>query len=226
MPRTTVSPARRRPAVEIARTVTISATYGAAGSVIAPALADRLGLPFFDRLLRDPATTAERLIERLSEEEGDDAPPGAVATLAHVTAGLGFPIPDTDDLNPREAMRARIEASVTRIAQSGGVILGRGAVVVLAGAPFAFHVRLDGPVERRIRHGMRIEAISEAEARQHQTVADREWSRFGQRVFKRDFSDPRLYHLVLDTTAFDVASAVEVLAVAAAAYWERAPAST
>jgi cytidylate kinase len=202
------------------RTVTISATYGAAGSVIAPALADRLGLPFFDRLLHDPATSAARLLERLSEEERSDTPPGPVASLAHVSSGLGFPIPAADDLNPREALRARIEASVTRIAESGGVILGRGAVVVLAGAPGVFHARLDGPVDRRIRAGMYIEGVPYDVARQHQTVADREWSKFGQRVFKRDFGDARLYHLVLDTTALGVAASIDVLAAGAGAFWE------
>jgi cytidylate kinase len=205
------------------RTVTISATYGAAGSVIGPALADRVGLPFYDRLLHDPATSAERLLERLSEEERVEAPPGPVASLAHVSSGLGFPIPASDDLNPREALRGRIEASVVRIAESGGVILGRGAVVVLTGVPGAFHVRLDGPVDRRVREGMRIEGVTEAVARQHQTAADREWSKFGQRVFKRDFSDPRLYHVVLDTTALGTAASVDVLVEAAQAYWEREP---
>src|SRR5258705_1386802 len=33
-------------------TVTVAATYGAGGSVIAPAVAKRLGLPFIDRLSR------------------------------------------------------------------------------------------------------------------------------------------------------------------------------
>jgi cytidylate kinase len=203
------------------RTLTISATYGAAGSVIGPALAERLGLPFFDRLLRDPATSASLLLERLSEEERVEAPPGPVASLAHVSSGMGFPIPASDDLNPREALRARIEASVVRIAQSGGVILGRGGVVVLTDVPGAFHVRLDGPVERRIEEGMRIEGVSEAVAREHQTAADREWSKFGQRVFKRDFRDVRLYHVVLDTTAFGVPASVDLLAAAARARWER-----
>lgn len=208
----------------MAHTVTISATYGAAGSVIGPALADRLGLPFFDRLLHDPATSAARLLERLSEEERVEAPPGPVASLAHVSSGLGFPIPAPDDLNPREALRTRIEASVTRIAESGGVILGRGGVVVLTGVPGAFHIRLDGPVERRVRAGMRIEGVSEAVARQHQTTADREWSKFGQRVFRRDFSDPRLFHIVLDTTAFETSASVDLLVAAARAHWEHEPA--
>ena len=36
-----------RPAV---RLITVSATYGAGGSVVAPALAQRLGLPFLQRV--------------------------------------------------------------------------------------------------------------------------------------------------------------------------------
>ena len=34
-----------------ARVVTVSATYGSGGSLVAPALASHLGLPFADRLI-------------------------------------------------------------------------------------------------------------------------------------------------------------------------------
>ncbi len=112
----------------------MSATYGAGGSLVAPALAARLDLPFFDRLLHGPDTrTVARVLERLSDEERNQGPPGRVATvLGHVSSGLGLPVPDADDLNPRARIRREVEANITRIArETGGVILGRSAAVVL-----------------------------------------------------------------------------------------------
>src|SRR4029450_7477226 len=53
--------------------VTLSASYGAGGSHVGPRLADRLGVPFIDRVI--PTTVAERLAVPL-----DDA-------LAHDHAG-------------------------------------------------------------------------------------------------------------------------------------------
>src|SRR5262245_50785951 len=53
------------------KVVTVSATYGAGASVIAPKVAERLGLPFFERLIHDPTTaTAASIVERLTAEEG------------------------------------------------------------------------------------------------------------------------------------------------------------
>src|SRR2546430_483019 len=115
------------------RVVTVSASYGAGGSIVAPALAERLELPFYDRLLRGPeAGSAVHIIEQLSEEERELAPSGrAVTSLGYVTGGLGMPVPTADDLNPTDEMRRQIDASVHRIAHTtGGVILGRGGVVV------------------------------------------------------------------------------------------------
>jgi hypothetical protein len=211
--------------VEQSRVLTISATYGAGGSVIAPAAAARLRLPFFDRLLHGPDTRrAEAIMERLSDEERRHAPPGRLAaTLAHLSAGLGIPVPDERDLNPREVLRRSVTASISNIvASGGGVILGRGGAVVLAGQPLAFHVRLDGPPERRLRQGMEIEGADEQAARTHQADADRAWSQFVQRVLDRDPADGRLYQLVLDSTVVPLDTCAEVIAAAAAAYWERA----
>ena len=210
--------------MEQSRVLTISATYGAGGSVVAPAAAARLHLPFFDRLLHGPDTRrAEAIMERLSDEERRHAPPGRLAaTLAHLSAGLGIPVPDERDLNPREVLRRSVTASISNIvASGGGVILGRGGAVVLAGQPFAFHVRLDGPPERRLRQGMEIEGADEQAARAHQADADRAWSQFVQRVLDRDPTDRRLYHLVLDSTVVPLDTCAEVIAAAATAYWER-----
>ena len=41
------------------RLITVSAAYGAGGSVVAPALADRLGLPFLQRVTTSEGHVAE-----------------------------------------------------------------------------------------------------------------------------------------------------------------------
>jgi hypothetical protein len=61
------------------RTITVSATYGAGGSVIAPRLAERVGLRFLDRLVRagiGPERSAERpeCGEGLNDEERAQTP--------------------------------------------------------------------------------------------------------------------------------------------------------
>src|ERR1700733_12269638 len=51
-------------------------------------------------------------------------------------------------------------------ADDAGVILGRGAAVVL-GKDRGFHVRLDGPADLRVAQGAAIQAGGEEEGRRH-----------------------------------------------------------
>jgi cytidylate kinase len=213
--------------VSLDRVMTVSARYGAAGSVIAPKLAERLGLRFFDRLIHAGAANVESIVERLTVEEEQQAPPGPiVAGLARMGAALGLPTPAQDDVDNTRELRRRVEASVVRIATTGGgVILGRAAGVVLADHPMSFNVRLAGPPDRCLAQGMSIEGVPEAVARAHQERADRAWARSVTRLFDRDPADPRLYHLMVDSTVIPIERCVELIADAASAFWERADTS-
>jgi Cytidylate kinase-like family len=210
------------------KVVTVSARYGAAGSVIAPKLAARLGLRFFDRLIHGAGTAnVESIVERLTVEEEQQAPPGPIVTgLTRMGAALGLPTPAQGDVDMGGELRARVEASVAQISRTGGgVILGRAAAVVLAAHPMSFNVRLAGPADRCLAQGMSIEGVSEAVAREHQERADRSWARFVSRLFDRDPTDPRLYHLMVDSTVIPIDACVELIAGAASAFWERAASS-
>jgi cytidylate kinase len=203
-------------------TVTVSATYGAGGSVIAPKLAERLDVPFFDRLIH-PGAKQGNGGERVSEAERDQAPPaGILAGLANLTSVLGLPVSGAD-ADPRRQLKRQVEQSVFEVlGTTGGVILGRAAAVVLTGRPSAFNVRLTGPTDRCLARAMAIEAVPEAEARTRQADTDKAWSKFVMRLFDRDPSDPALYHLVIDATVFSIDQVVEMVATAASAFWSRA----
>ncbi|HRE03287.1 MAG TPA: cytidylate kinase-like family protein [Ilumatobacteraceae bacterium] len=206
-----------------ARIVTVSAAYGAGGSVVAPQLAERLGLPFFNRLIPDDRhNSGDAIRERLTAEERDQAPPGRiVASLSALSSTLGLPVTGIDDMDPRIDLRRRVETSVTRIAtDGGGVILGRAGAVVLAGTRNAFHVRLYGPAEACKVQGAEIEAISLAEAAQHQADSDRAWTRFVNRLFDRNPQDASLYHLLIDSTAIPLTTTIELVSQAAHAFWQ------
>jgi cytidylate kinase len=201
--------------------VTVSASYGAGGSVVAPALAERLGVPFYDRLLHGPEThDPEHIRERLSEEERKQRAPGTVVSnLGHMSSLFGFSTQAAADLDPRLRLRAEVAANVKGIAgrPGGGVILGRSAAAVLGKGATAFHVRLDGPADRRLAQGMAIEGVSVDIARAHQADADRAWTTFTKRVFGRDPTDGELYHLVVDSTVVPLPACVSLITDAAAA---------
>lgn len=208
------------------KVVTISAIYGAGGSVIGPQLAERLGLPFYDRLIHGVGSpTVEGLAERLTNEERNQAPPGRiVAGLSSMSGALGLSVPDVGDLDPLATLRRQVETSVRRVGTgTGGVVLGRAAAIVLADHPTAFHIRLQGPAHRCMAIGMKIEGISAEQAKSFQADTDRTRARFVSRLFDRDAGDARLYHLVIDATALSFSYCVQLIADAAEQFWNATP---
>jgi cytidylate kinase len=197
--------------------ITVSAAYGAGGSVVAPALAGRLGVPFLQRVTTSEGHVAEPgpCDEQLSMEEVKVTPVHGL--LAHFTqampAGPTQSPPSTHHQD--EQLRGHGEAGIHRLlAAGGGVILDRAAAVVL-GKDRGFHVRLDGPAERRVAQGAVVEGISEEHARERLRAADKARTAYVRRLYRCDPADPSLYHLVIDSTAVPLDTVIELILTAA-----------
>jgi cytidylate kinase len=208
------------------RLITVSASYGAGGSVVAPALAKRLGVPFMHRVTTSTGVLAaaggvaagEPCTEQLAREETHFAPAHRLfASLAHaMPAGPTQSPPSARHQD--ESLRRQCEEGIRQLAGTGeGVILGRAAAVAL-GKDRGFHVRLDGPANLRVVQGAAVEAISEDEARRHLKAADRARTDYVRHLYHVDPADSRHYHLVIDSTAIPIDAVVEVILRALSAF--------
>jgi cytidylate kinase len=206
--------------------ITVSATYGAGGSIIAPRLAAEMGLPFVDRLISaDAATSAGSSQEGLVEGEQETTPTGRFLSYFARAATVGVVIGPDPDLADDGDIRSRAEEPLRGLARGGpGVVLGRAGAVVLRDRPRAFHVRLDGPVDRRIAWAAPYENLDTESARRRQSETDRARAAFVKRLYRTDPNDPALYHLAVDPTVIGVDATLEVIKVAAAAFFAYAPA--
>lgn len=198
--------------------VAISASYGAGGSLIGPAVADRLGVPFVDRAI--PLQVAEQLDVPVDDVTAHDEH-AAGTWLERMLRGFigletGAPAPlPADTFSPEDFHRATEEVLSRQAATGSGVILGRGAVVVLAGEPRALRVRLSGPAERRVAQAVRHQGLDRATAEQALRRLDRAHAEYMRQFYGVDVDDPALYHLVLDATAIELEACVEVIVRAA-----------
>jgi Cytidylate kinase-like family len=205
---------------EKARLVTVSASYGAGGSVVGPALADRLGVPFLQRATTTTGRTAEPgpCVERLEQGEADTTPTHrffASLIQAMPTGPTQSPPPAR---HQDENLRRHCEEGIRRLAAAGaGVILGRGGAVVL-GKDRGFHVRLDGPPAARLVQGAAIEGVGAEQARRHMDAADRARTAYVRRLYRADPADPRHYHLIIDSTAIPLDAVTEIILRALASF--------
>jgi cytidylate kinase len=202
--------------------VTISAGYGAGGSIIAPEVARELGVPLLDRAIS--SHVAAELRVSVQEAEGAvirrSGPSRFLAVLAPLAGGV---LGAGTDCAPPEAVpppgdaaffRAQAEVIMRNALTSGVVILGRAGGAAFRDEPGVLRVRLFGPEEARIAQAARIEDVDVATARQRLPEVDRARAQYVRRLYGLGIDDPDLYHLQIDSTAVPFDACVGLIAAA------------
>jgi cytidylate kinase len=203
--------------------VTISAGYGAGGSIIAPEVARQLGLPLLDRAIS--SHVAAQLRVSVQEAEGAvikrSGPGRFLAVLAPLAGGvLGA---GTDCAPPEAAVpppddatffREQAEAIMRKALATGAVILGRAGGAAFRDEPGVVRVRLFGQAEARIAQAARIEDVDVATAGQRLPEVDRARAQYVRRLYGVDIDDPDLYHLQIDSTVVPLGACVSLIATA------------
>jgi cytidylate kinase len=200
--------------------VTISAGYGAGGSMIAPALAERLGLPMLDRAIS--SHVAAQLRVSVEEAQGGVIKRSAAGRFLAVLAPLaGGVLGAGTDCAPPEAVlpldeagifREQAEAIMRQALVTGAVILGRAGGTAFRHESGVLRVRLFGPPEARIVQAARIEVVDEDTARQRLPEVDRARAQYVRRLYGSDIDDPELYHLQIDSTVLSLETCVDIIA--------------
>ena len=189
--------------------ITLSASYGSGGSRIGRDVAAALDVPFLDRAI--PAAVADHL----------EVPAGEVLAHEESVRGLLARIRSSLALSPEhdeDYFRLETERVLRAHAMTGnGVVLGRAAAVVLRDDERALHVRLDGPVDRRIAQAMVLEDIEMTEAERRLKQNDNAREGYVRHYYNVDARDPRLYHVVIDSTVIPFDACVELIVGAARA---------
>lgn len=199
--------------------VTISAAFGAGGSEIGPEVARQLALPFVDRAI--PAAVSRKL--GISLEDAEDKDEKIDTGLWRVISSMAF-VPDFTGAGSLANLATTDERTFARRTEEvlrevadrhGGVVLGRAGAIVLADVPAALHVRLDGSVQARVEGHMRHSGCDQHTAERDVRTNDSAREAYVRHLYRCDATDPRHYHLVIDTTALHW-DAVTSIVVAAA----------
>ena len=181
--------------------VTVSRNYGALGRQTAQLLADTLEVRCCDRyILQEVARRAdvdESLVQVLDEH------------ISQINNHWWQSLINQNAFTYDDYYKYLVK-TVLSISLKGGVIIGRGANLIL-GADRAFRVRIVGSPEQCARRVAERKNISLEEALEKVRSVDQERAEYIRKLYDTDINDPLAYDLVLNSDRYDRVQLVELI---------------
>jgi cytidylate kinase len=218
--------------------VTLSRELGAGGSEVASGVAKALGLRIVDReaieraaaqagvpavALHELGYEGQRsLVQRILDGlQASPAIPSIVEMQRReLTASLAMPSGIFTPARPllsaaMEEYVHMVGMVVQNMAKEGNIlIVGRASQVLLKDNPEALHVQVVAPLSHRVEKLMRVEGLTQAQARKRIAASDRARADYLQRYYGVRWLDPHLYDLVVNTGRLSIQTAVQLVVLA------------
>lgn len=192
---------RARKARKASYVVTVSRGYGSLGKQVAQALADRLGVRACDRTI----------LEAVAKRAAVDIELVKILDETVHRAGI---VPWKAMFSGRTLSEQRyldhLSKVIMNIAKQGGVIVGRGAHLIL-GPGRAFRVRIIGSLDACAARIAEREQIDLAAARERVQVIDRQRAEYLQKVFGSEITDCSDFDLVVNSDRFSLDQMVDMI---------------
>ncbi len=182
--------------------VSVSRNLGSNGGRISELLAERLhvscyGHSMIDEMIKTTQTT-KKLMSLMDEKL-----PRPIDSFIYSLF-----------LKPEQSVSGyykNIIKTTMMIAQEGGVIIGRGARLILAKNPHVFRVNIEGSYDVCVKRVAQREGIGLEEAKRKIAETEKERSRFLKGLYKRFPNSRTYYDLVINSDMIEPQQAVDII---------------
>ena len=203
------------------RVITVEREYGSRGAEFAHHLAERLGWRLVDQCLIEEIAQKAGVTKKLAERCDERLDPWYYRfgkAFWHGSLERMPALPDTQVFDS-ERMVEFVREYLECLAKEGNVVIvGRGAAAVLARVPGAFHIFVYASQWRKVLWFEETFPDHAREAEQELLATDRRRAAYIRRFYDQDWTDRRLYHLMMNSCmGFDamVKSAVDAAGLTA-----------
>lgn len=193
--------------------ITIGRQFGSGGRYVGRLLAEKLGIPFYDKELLSEAAKQSGICEEIFEDH--DEKPTRSLLFSLVTGmqhhlGTGSFYMDMP-LNHRIFL-AQFDA-IRKLAEEGScVIVGRCADYVLRENPDAVSIFVKADMPSKIARAVKYYGVEEDKAEDRIRKADKQRASYYNYYATATWGDVENYDLVVDTGVLGVEGAVELIA--------------
>ncbi|NLB20072.1 MAG: cytidylate kinase-like family protein [Clostridium sp.] len=174
--------------------ITISRQTGSQGNEIAELLSKKLDIPIITRAW----ALKEWLPEIANKHE-----------LHMLTESPSYYLnTSTDGITFAQYLEDKL---IDYVSDQSAIIMGMGSQIILSNNPSALHVKIMASFDVRRKRIMKSHHLLEEDAERIIEITDRKHRRYINTIFKKDWSDPLLYHLTMNTDSLSIEQSASML---------------
>ncbi|MBR3794620.1 MAG: cytidylate kinase-like family protein [Clostridia bacterium] len=192
--------------------ITIGREYGSGGRQIGQALAERLGISYYDKEIISLAAKKSGLSDEFIANNEQRVRNGLIHTFAASAAyqsgffsGQYLPLAENIFISQAQVIR-------DIAAKESAVIVGRCADYILAGRENTINVFIHAPMEARVKRIMELHHLDEATAIKEITTSDKERGNHYFRYTDMKWGKAQNYDVCINAALMGIEKTVETLA--------------
>jgi len=191
--------------------ICIGREAGSGGRRVGRLLAERIGIPFYDRELISVAANESGLCEEILKSHEEKATRSFLYSLVMDTYSTGFRTAPMEMPMEQKVFLAEYNA-IKNIAEKGSaVFVGRCADYALEGNPDVLTVFIRAEEEDKIKHCLADNDVTEAQAKDYIIKADKRRSNYYNYYSNKKWGDAKSYDLIINRSAVGFQGAVDTI---------------
>ena len=189
--------------------ITISRQFGSGGRTVGRLVAEKLGIPFYDKELVEQISLESGFAPKFVEEHGEHAPGKTIFSYAFAPQGT----PGVMNGMSTADFLWHIQCStILQLAEAGPcVIVGRNADYILKDRPDALHAYIHADMEQRADRIVRLYGESEKSPQARLQEKDKRRALNYQHYTGRTWGAAENYDICLNTGRIGIDAAVDLI---------------
>ena len=195
---------------EVSTVIAISRSYGAGGRTVGRMVAQRLGIPFYDKELLQEAAKKSGLCEKIFENF-DERPKSLLYSIAMDSYMFALPGSGAGDSLEQQVYLATFN-TIRHLADQGPcVIIGRCADYALADYPNHLSLFISAPLKVRIQRVAQRQNLTPEKARQLILKTDKRRASYYEYYSSKKWGSVDSYHFCIDSSYLGLGRTVELI---------------
>lgn len=191
--------------------ITISRQCGSGGHTIGQLVAEKLGIPLYDKKILEEVAKRSGLAEDVIETEGEYS---TSSLLFGIAMGIynGWDATQRENMPLREQINAYQTEFIREVAEKGVcVIVGRCEDYVLRERTDCINVYIYGKEDDRVKRVIEEHRVSDFEAEMHVKKRDKKRAAHYKYITDQEWGDMKNYNLCLDSSKLGIEKCVELI---------------